>query len=90
MAMIAMAVGGLQDLDTLVPAVKALGARHAGYGVTQTHYALVGEALLFTLERGLGAGFTPAVRAAWIKVYGVLAATMQAGADEVAGLQAAE
>ena len=31
--MLATAVQGLNDLDRLVPQVKALGARHAGYGV---------------------------------------------------------
>ena len=35
---------------------------------------------------GLGQGFTPEMRSAWAKVYGVLAATMQAGAQEVAEL----
>ena len=50
----------------------------------------MGEALLWTLERGLGEGFTPEMRSAWAKVYGVLAATMQAGATEVAELRAAE
>jgi hemoglobin-like flavoprotein len=88
--MIATAVGGLNNLDKLVPAVKALGARHSGYGVTASHYAIVGEALLWTLEHGLGEGFTPEVRSAWVKVYGVLAATMQAGAEEVRELRAAE
>jgi hemoglobin-like flavoprotein len=90
MQMISTAVGGLNDLNHLVPAVKALGARHSGYGVTMEHYRLVGEALLWTLERGLGQHFTPEVRSAWAKVYHVLAATMQAGAAEVANVQAAE
>ena len=90
MQMIATAVGGLNSLDKIIPAVKALGARHSGYGVTGAHYAIVGEALLWTLERGLGEGFTPEMRSAWAKVYGVLAATMQAGATEVAELRAAE
>ena len=90
MQMIATAVGGLNSLDKIIPAVKALGARHSGYGVTAAHYAIVGEALLWTLERGLGEGFTPEMRSAWAKVYGVLAATMLAGATEVAELRAAE
>jgi hemoglobin-like flavoprotein len=90
MQMIATAVGGLNDLDKLVPAVKALGARHSSYGVTAAHYKIVGEALLWTLERGLGDDFTPEVRSAWGKIYGVLSATMQAGAAEVADLRAAE
>jgi hemoglobin-like flavoprotein len=90
MAMIGTAVGGLGDLGALVPKVKALGARHVAYGAAAAHYEVVGEVLLWTLERGLGDGFTPEVRAAWTKVYGVLAATMQAGAAEVMELRAAE
>lgn len=84
MAMIAAAVGGLDNLDTLVPPVKALGARHTGYGVVASHYGTVADALLWTLERGLGDGFTPDVRTAWTKLYTVLADTMQAGAAEAA------
>ena len=61
MQMIATAVGGLNNLNQLVPAVKVLGARHSTYGVTTEHYRLVGEALLWTLERGLGQDFTPEV-----------------------------
>jgi hemoglobin-like flavoprotein len=57
--MIATAVGGLNNLDRLVPAVKALGVRHSGYGVTVTHYELVGESLLWTLERALGKASRP-------------------------------
>jgi hemoglobin-like flavoprotein len=90
MAMLATAVGGLTDLEALVPKVKALGARHVGYGARAADYNVVGEALLWTLERGLGEDFTPEVRAAWTKVYGVLAATMEAGAAEAADMQAAE
>jgi nitric oxide dioxygenase len=90
MQMMTAAVGGLSNLDKLVPAVKALGARHAGYGVTAADYAIVGEALVWTLEQGFGDEFTPEVRSAWAKLYDVLAATMQAGAAEVAELRAAE
>lgn len=89
MAMIAAAVGGLDDLGALVPKVKALGARHAGYGVTVEDYAIVADALMWTLERGLGEAFSPSVRSAWAKVYGVLAGTMQIGASEAANMRAA-
>src|SRR4051812_48032969 len=46
MAMLGNVVGGLSHLDTLVPAVQALGRRHTGYGVTAAHYTPVGAALL--------------------------------------------
>lgn len=90
MVMIATAVQGLYDLDKLVPQVKALGARHAGYGVQPEHYDTVGAALLWTLERGLASAFTPEVELAWTRVYGLLAATMQEGANDAATMQAAE
>ena len=90
MVMIANAVQGLRDLDRLVPQLTTLGARHAGYGVEPRHYAIVGEALIWTLERGLGNAFTPQVRQAWTRVYGLLAAVMQDGARDAATLRAAE
>jgi hemoglobin-like flavoprotein len=84
MGMLGVAVAGLDRLDELVPAVQQLGRRHAGYGVTEAHYATVGDALLWTLEQGLGADFTPDTRAAWAAVYTLLAATMQTGGQAAA------
>jgi hemoglobin-like flavoprotein len=78
--MLGTAVAGLSNLGALVPAVQDLGRRHAGYGVLPAHYATVGSALLWTLRTGLGADFDAAHEAAWAKVYGVLADTMQAAA----------
>ena len=77
MTMIAMAVSSLERLDTIVPAVRQLGARHNGYGVRDEHYVTVGAALLWTLEKGLGAEFTPEVRDAWTATYTLLANTMK-------------
>ena len=85
MQMLSAAVKGLQRLDRLVPVVEDLGRRHAGYGVTDEHYATVGAALLWTLEMGLGRAFTPEVEEAWAAVYGLLASTMKgAAAKELA------
>ena len=82
MQMIATAVNSLDRLETILPAVKALGVRHAGYGVTEPHYRTVGDALLWTLERGLGPAFTPEVSEAWAAAYAALADTMKAAALE--------
>ncbi len=82
--MIGFAVQGLTRLDELVPQVMELGRRHAGYGVQPSHYDTVAEALLWTLEQGLGDQFTDPLRAAWTEAYGVLAKTMMAGAQEMA------
>ena len=80
MQVLATAVNGLDDLPALVPVVQDLGRRHVRYGVTDAHYGVVGEALLWTLGQGLGDGFTPAVKEAWIVVYTVLADTMKQAA----------
>ena len=80
MQMLTAAVKGLPRLDRLVPVVEDLGRRHVGYGVRDEHYETVGAALLWTLEKGLGAAFTPDVREAWTAVYGVLASTMKRAA----------
>ncbi len=80
MAMLGMVVGGLERLDRLLPAIQALGARHAGYGVEAHHYDIVAAALLQTLEQGLGPAFAPPVRAAWTEAYSILADAMIAAA----------
>jgi hemoglobin-like flavoprotein len=77
MAMIGTAVNGLSKIDSLVPAVQDLGRRHVKYGVKDAHYDTVAGALLWTLEQGLGDGFTPDVKGAWTTVYGVLSTTMK-------------
>jgi hemoglobin-like flavoprotein len=77
MQMLTAAVKGLPRLDRLVPVVEDLGRRHAGYGVSDSHYDTVGAALIWTLEKGLGSAFTPEVQNAWTTVYGVLASTMK-------------
>lgn len=76
MAMLGTAVANLHKLETILPAIKALGDRHKGYGVTSAHYAPVGAALLWTLEKGLGDDFTPEVKAAWTETYTALAGVM--------------
>ena len=84
MEMIDTAVKGLESLDQLVPALQALGRRHAGYGVKAADYDKVAAALLWTLEKGLGEAFTAEVRAAWISVYSLVADTMKSAAAEAA------
>lgn len=82
MAMIATAVNGLNRLDEIVPAVQALGRRHATYGVRKEHYSIVGAALLWTLEQGLGSTWTPETKEAWTVCYTLLAGVMQEAATK--------
>ena len=76
--MLARIVAQLDRPDTLGPEVTALGRRHVNYGARDADYETVGAALLWTLEQGLGDGFTPAVREAWTQAY-LLAATLMRG-----------
>ena len=82
MQMRTAAVKGLDRLDQLVPVLQDMGRRHVGYGVTDAHYETVGAALLWTLEMGLGKGFTPDTKEAWTTVYGLLANTMKDAARQ--------
>jgi len=84
MATIGLAVGSLETLPELVPVVQDLGRRHAGYGVRSEHYDVVAQALLWTLEQGLGSDFTPEVKEAWTTVYTILADTMKQAAHQAA------
>ena len=79
-----MVVRGLDHLEALVPTIADLGRRHAQFGVTDAHYDTVGAALLWTLEQGLGSGWTPEVKVAWSGAYAVLADVMRTAAGELA------
>ena len=70
-------VQALDDLDTLLPAVAALGKRHVQYGVQPRHFDTVGAALLLAFGDTLGTGFTPSIRTAWTETYALVASVMQ-------------
>jgi nitric oxide dioxygenase len=76
MATLAVVVGGLSDLPSILPAASALAKRHVSYGAKPEHYPVVGSALLWTLEKGLGDGWTPEVATAWTTAYGTLSGFM--------------
>jgi hemoglobin-like flavoprotein len=76
MAKLAVVVGGLGNLESVLPAASALAKRHVSYGAKAEHYPVVGAALLWTLEKGLGEGWTPDVAEAWTAAYGTLSGFM--------------
>ena len=80
MQTLAVAVRSLHEPEKIIGGVQALGRRHVGYGVNDAHYDSVGAALLWTLDQGLGAAFTPDVREAWTQTYGLLAGVMKEAA----------
>jgi hemoglobin-like flavoprotein len=70
-----------QDLMLIV---LALGRRHSElYRIPSDSYAVVAEALLWTLDYGLGEAFTPEVRSAWTRLYLLLAKTMRLGSTAI-------
>src|ERR1700757_2733832 len=71
MATLAVVVGGLSNLEVVLPAASALAKRHVNYGAKAEHYPVVGEALLWTLA-ALGPRWTPEVALAWTAAYTTL------------------
>jgi len=76
MAMLAIVVNGLSSLEMILPAASALATRHVAYGAKAEHYPVVGDALLWTLEKGLGAEWTADVADAWRAAYATLSEFM--------------
>ncbi|WP_425049625.1 globin domain-containing protein [Psychromarinibacter sp. S121] len=82
--MLVLVVQTLDDLDTLIPEIRALGARHVGYGAADTHYPVVGEVLIETLAAHIP-GWTDADRRAWTALYGLATAAALEGAEQARG-----
>jgi hemoglobin-like flavoprotein len=76
MATLAVVVNGLGKLESILPAASALAIRHVSYGAKPEHYPVVGSVLLWTLDRGLGKSWTPAVADAWKAAYETLSGFM--------------
>ncbi|MFH0296967.1 globin family protein [Bradyrhizobium sp. 31Argb] len=76
MAVLAVVVNGLSNLQSVLPAASALAKRHVSYGTKPEHYPVVGGALLWTLEKGLGEAWTSEVADAWTAAYGTLSGYM--------------
>jgi hemoglobin-like flavoprotein len=80
--MISIIVARLDRMPELANDIALMAQRHHQYGVRPLHYKMVGDALLWTLEQGLGTGWTEAVKLAWVKCYGSIAGVMVEAAEE--------
>lgn len=80
--MVNVVIMRLDRLSELTEDIRQLAIRHVQYGTRPEHYDLVGQALLWTLERGLGKDWTPELAQAWTKCYTLLATTMIGAAEE--------
>jgi len=72
-----LALASLDRIEESAHALEALGSRHAMYGVQDAHYDTVREALIATLEKGLGDAWTPETAAAWKEAYDIVAGAMR-------------
>jgi len=88
MGTLAVVVNGLGNLGAVLPAASALAKRHVSYGARPEHYPVVGSALLWTLEKGLGDAWTADVADAWTAAYSTLSGYMIS--EAYGGAQAAE
>lgn len=76
LAMINYVISKLDKLEDILDEVAKLAKRHVSYGVKPGHYTIVGEALLWTLEKGLGENWDSEVKEAWTICYQVLSTAM--------------
>jgi len=74
---LAVVVHALDDPDSLLPALAALGKRHTAYGVEHHHFDSVGEAVVKALAQTLGDAFTSNLRDAWVEAYAIVASVMR-------------
>jgi hemoglobin-like flavoprotein len=82
--MLAWVITNLDRPDELLREMRALGARHSGYGVTIDQYAPVGSALIWMFQHTLGDRFTAEMEEAWLEFYAFLSFEMERGSREAA------
>lgn len=75
-AMIQYVIGRLDTLEDIFDEVSKLARRHVQYGVKEEHYQVVGQALLWTLEKGLDKFWHHELKEAWIACYTTLEGAM--------------
>lgn len=74
--MLSVIISRLDDLTEITGDIKRMALRHEGYGVKPQHYRLAGNALLWTLKRGLGNDWNNDLEGAWMAAYTKLAEAM--------------
>lgn len=79
MMMLGYAVGTLDRIEVFEPSLEELGRKHVAHGVRDEHYETVGNALILTFRKMLGASLTAELETAWIAAYILIAGTMQSG-----------
>jgi hemoglobin-like flavoprotein len=70
----------IEDGQWLGETLRALGARHVGYGVRDEMYPWVGDSLVRAVSEITGEAWTPRFAKAWTDAYGAIAGHMIEGA----------
>jgi hemoglobin-like flavoprotein len=82
LAALVLVRNSLRDLDSIVPALRKLGARHVAYGAEPGHYPVVGAVLIAAMAEVAEDAWEQRYTDAWGEAFGVIAATMLEGAAE--------
>jgi hemoglobin-like flavoprotein len=82
MFMISYLVHRLDQISELQEEIIKLASRHKGYGTKEEHYKIVGETLMWSLEKTLGTQWTPETEIAWNTTYDVIS-NLMIGAQRV-------
>ena len=77
--MLTYVITKFDSMDSILHEVTALAERHKKYGVKDEQYIYVGDALLWTLEKGLGEFWTAELKTAWVDFYQTLSSVMITG-----------
>jgi hemoglobin-like flavoprotein len=83
MDMLTAVVDNLDHFEGLAPVLRAMGQRHAGYGVRPEHYQTVSQALIWALGQALDTEFYPELKAAWLAIIEAVSLGMKEGAAEL-------
>jgi nitric oxide dioxygenase len=76
MTSLELAVSSLDDMESILSAVQALGERHISYGVKKEYYPYAKESFLWALQKHLKDEFTPTVKSAWSEAFEALIEVM--------------
>jgi hemoglobin-like flavoprotein len=76
MTSLELAVSSLDDMESILSSVQALGERHVSYGVRKEYYPYAKESFLWALEKHLKDEFTPMLKSAWSEAFDTLIEVM--------------
>lgn len=76
MTSLELAVSSLDEMESIISSVQALGERHMSYGVRKEYYPYAKESFLWALERHLKGEFTPTLKNAWSEAFDTLIEVM--------------